>query len=248
MGYGRICGTLVNHPKTRKAGNEAMGAWVRMLSWCCEYMTDGFIPEDMAIEIAGRQEVVERLVEVSLLESFNGGFIFHDYKHHNLTKAQWEEKRAQRVTAGKNSAAARSRSTTRSTDAQAVVEQSQSQSQSQSQDSPSENLSPDGDLTLFNPEPAKPPPASQVWQTYATGRRALGARVRDRPTAAQARIIATRLKDWSVEDLQLAIVAMLRNPFNLGQNDRNTVYLDLEHAIGNDAKIQRHIDNARKRQ
>ena len=227
MAYGKICGTLVNHPKTRKAGNEAMGAWVRMLSWCCEYMTDGLIPEDMALEIAGRREVVERLVELSFIERVNDGLQFHDYADHNITRAQWEEKRAQRVSAGKNSAASRSRSTTRSTTAptnvQAPVEQSQSQSQSEI--SPTEisgRTSGNGRKAKKKPALVADPQILEAWEYYAGWYRQIFPQRNPVLDDKNARIIRDRLKDGcSVEQLKLAVQGMFGDPFYLGSSDRN---------------------------
>lgn len=45
MPHFRVDDGLDGHPKTERAGDDALGMWVRAGSWAMRYLTDGFIPE-----------------------------------------------------------------------------------------------------------------------------------------------------------------------------------------------------------
>jgi hypothetical protein len=45
MPHFRVDDNLDGHPKTERAGDDALGLWVRAGSWCMRYLTDGFVPE-----------------------------------------------------------------------------------------------------------------------------------------------------------------------------------------------------------
>jgi hypothetical protein len=41
----RVDDNLEGHPKAQRAGDEALGMWLRAGSWCMRYLTDGFVPD-----------------------------------------------------------------------------------------------------------------------------------------------------------------------------------------------------------
>lgn len=45
MPHFRVDDALHSHPKAQRAGDEAIGFWVRAGSYCMAYLTDGFVPE-----------------------------------------------------------------------------------------------------------------------------------------------------------------------------------------------------------
>lgn len=45
MPHFRVDDGLDSHPKAQRAGDEALGMWVRAGSWCMRYLTDGFVPD-----------------------------------------------------------------------------------------------------------------------------------------------------------------------------------------------------------
>lgn len=45
MPHFRIDDTFDGHPKAQRAGDEALGMWVRAGAWSMRYLTDGFIPD-----------------------------------------------------------------------------------------------------------------------------------------------------------------------------------------------------------
>lgn len=44
MPHFRVDDGLDAHPKAQRAGDEALGMWVRAGAWCMRYLTDGFVP------------------------------------------------------------------------------------------------------------------------------------------------------------------------------------------------------------
>lgn len=45
MPHFRVDDGFDGHPKTVRAGDDALGMWVRAGAWCMRYLTDGFVPE-----------------------------------------------------------------------------------------------------------------------------------------------------------------------------------------------------------
>ena len=72
------------HPKTRKAGLEAVGLWTVSGSFCMAYLTDGFVPEWFVKSLPRGLAMAKRLVEANLwyVGECDGerGFWFHDWK------------------------------------------------------------------------------------------------------------------------------------------------------------------------
>ena len=52
MSWFKVDDQLAFNAKIVAAGNEAMGLWVRAGSWSAAQLTNGFIPEHMAIAMA----------------------------------------------------------------------------------------------------------------------------------------------------------------------------------------------------
>ena len=88
MSWVRLDDALFSHPKVLRAGNEALGAWVRMLTYCAAYLTDGVIDAETALSLAGRQKVIDKLVTARLLDRDGDTLRVHDYLAHNPSRAQ----------------------------------------------------------------------------------------------------------------------------------------------------------------
>jgi hypothetical protein len=81
------------NPKILQAGDEAAGIFARMLSYCGRY-SDGEVPDDAAnIITAGNLTILERLAEVDLIKRRKTGWLIPSYSEHNLSRAEWDEKR-----------------------------------------------------------------------------------------------------------------------------------------------------------
>jgi hypothetical protein len=96
---------------------------------------------------------------------------------------------------------------------------------------------PSGDPVELEPEASEPKPRDtrpdEVWEHYvATLKRH---RPRRRPTkllAKDRKAIRAHLDaGLSVDDLRLACEGLFRSPHHLGQNDRNSEYLEIEYAL-----------------
>jgi len=96
MTWFKVDDKLSFHAKVVRAGNPAMGAWVRIGAWCAERESDGIIP----IEVAGLMASIEelaRLTEVGFLSKHPGGYELHDFLKYNPSHAELEAKRTQWV-------------------------------------------------------------------------------------------------------------------------------------------------------
>jgi hypothetical protein len=91
------------HPKVLMAGNTAAGIFARMLAYCGAYLTDGLVPEHIAVSIAGPDKrALDALVTAELAERLeSGGYYIPDFLEHNRSKRQVDEDRAQRRANGK---------------------------------------------------------------------------------------------------------------------------------------------------
>lgn len=66
------------HRKTVRAGNAALGLWVRAGSWCAQQLTDGHVPAEM-VEVLGTQSQANRLVSAGLWFESEDGYQFHEW-------------------------------------------------------------------------------------------------------------------------------------------------------------------------
>jgi hypothetical protein len=93
---------LPHHERVIRAGNAAMGLWVRAGAWCSGHLTDGFISAAAARSMGSASEV-RRLVEVGLwaptVKDGEDGYLFHAWAEDGTgqkrqpTKADVLEKR-----------------------------------------------------------------------------------------------------------------------------------------------------------
>lgn len=104
MAWAKVDDNLAFHPKVMAAGNEAMGVWVRTLSWAMQQLTDGFVPKEIVIAVKG-SKVSRDLVAHGLWHEVDGGFQFNDWCQYQPTREKVlseREKTAERVTKWRN--------------------------------------------------------------------------------------------------------------------------------------------------
>ena len=103
MPWFKVDDKLHDHRKARKAGKAAMGMWVLAGSWSMDNLTDGFIPEDVALRWGSRTDA-ERLVVAGLWspEQHDGepGWQFHDWSRFQPSAAVTAAVRAKEAEAG----------------------------------------------------------------------------------------------------------------------------------------------------
>lgn len=95
MPWAKLDDQLWAKPKVIAAGNEATGAYCRMLSYCGAQLTDGHVTEDIAGFIA-RAPVLDTLLEHTFVaQTPEGGLLIPDYLDFNPSKKQVEKERAE---------------------------------------------------------------------------------------------------------------------------------------------------------
>ncbi|SHS64837.1 Uncharacterised protein [Mycobacteroides abscessus subsp. abscessus] len=77
-----------SHPKAQRAGDEALGMWVRAGSHCMAYLTDGFVAEWWVKQQPKGVAKARKLVDAELWRRGENdgepGWWFHDWKPENL--------------------------------------------------------------------------------------------------------------------------------------------------------------------
>jgi len=94
MTWFKVDDKLSFHTKAIRAGNAAMGAWVRLGAWTSEREMDGVIPYEVALLIASKNEI-EKLIDVGFLLGHSIGYELYDYLKYNPSRAQLEAKRSE---------------------------------------------------------------------------------------------------------------------------------------------------------
>lgn len=110
MSWTKIDDHFWMNPKILRGGNEVAGVYARCLCYCSAYLTDGLIPEEVALTIAGHAKPLERMENVGLVQRLeSGGYYIPDYGEFNPLRAEVEARREQRREAGRRGGHARSR-------------------------------------------------------------------------------------------------------------------------------------------
>jgi hypothetical protein len=111
MPWFRLEDSFHSHPKVLRAGNEAIGLYVRCGTYAAQHLTDGFIPEHIAL-LYGDETLVETLVQTKLWRRTRGGWRMPDFLDFNPSKEavdkdrkgkaerqrRWREAQRRRVT------------------------------------------------------------------------------------------------------------------------------------------------------
>lgn len=106
MPWFRVDDSFHSHPKVITAGNEAIGLWLRCGTYAAQHLTDGFIPEGIAIlygadQIRSRGEagtgkdetLAEILIRAKLWRRTRGGWHMLNYLEYNPSKNAVEKDR-----------------------------------------------------------------------------------------------------------------------------------------------------------
>lgn len=88
---------LHSHPKAAKAGDDALGMWVRVGSWCACHGTDGIVDPNSA-SLFGPKRKWQRLIDAGFVEKMSdGGYKLHDFLHWNKPAAYFAELKARKA-------------------------------------------------------------------------------------------------------------------------------------------------------
>ena len=80
--------------RLRRTMPSAIGAYIVMLSYCGDNLTDGYVDEDTAefvLDITVQE--LDALQQAGLIETVDGGYVIHDYLEHNRSRQQVMAKR-----------------------------------------------------------------------------------------------------------------------------------------------------------
>lgn len=93
MPWFRLEDSFHSHPKVVEAGNAATGLWVRCGTYSASYLTDGYVPGDLARTV-GRAGEIDKLLAARLWIVKEDGFVMPDYLDYNPSREQVLAERA----------------------------------------------------------------------------------------------------------------------------------------------------------
>lgn len=92
MTWFRLDDSFYSHPKVLKAGNEAVGLYVRCGTYAAAHVTDGFVDRSV-VTLYGSEALAARLVDAGLWHRTRGGWNIHDYLDYNPSREAVEKER-----------------------------------------------------------------------------------------------------------------------------------------------------------
>jgi len=92
MAWFRVDDQFHSHPKVMRAGNAAVGLWVRCGAYCAGYGLDGMVPNEIIGKYGNGREV-DALVTTRLWVPTDDGMLIPDFLQYNVSKAEDEERR-----------------------------------------------------------------------------------------------------------------------------------------------------------
>lgn len=101
----RLDTEFADHPKVLEAGPDAALAWLRLLSYSVRQGTDGKLPPPIVARETA--ELVDRLIDVGLLDRREGNVVIHDYLDYQVTAEEWQGKQRARSEHARKAARAR---------------------------------------------------------------------------------------------------------------------------------------------
>ncbi|MGW3164793.1 hypothetical protein ACWC9Q_18355 [Streptomyces sp. NPDC001142] len=121
MPWFKIDDSAHSHPKFIRAGNAALGLWVRCGSYSAQHLLEGFVPKDIVKPFKGTPAQVQKLIDAGLWHDAghdctkcpqpSGGYMMHDFFEggRNTTKAQHEANKKSAAERAAKSRASRKR-------------------------------------------------------------------------------------------------------------------------------------------
>lgn len=92
MSWAKLDDKFWSNPKVEAAGNEAAGAYARMLSYCGDHLTDGKLTGGAARFIA-KPKTIDKLAELGFITARGDGWEIESYLRYNRSRAQVLAKR-----------------------------------------------------------------------------------------------------------------------------------------------------------
>jgi hypothetical protein len=92
MPWARLDDTFHAHPKTAEAGTVGVGLFTLSLSYCSQYLTDGFVSPAVVRRLISDVDdpisIADRLVLAGYFEVVDGGYQIHEYLVYNPSRAK----------------------------------------------------------------------------------------------------------------------------------------------------------------
>src|SRR5574343_246506 len=112
MTWARLDDGFYDHPKVEATSVAAIGLWVKLLTYCCKHLTDGFFSPQVAAKMSPEWErLLIELTEKRLVDVSENGHEIHDFLDYNFDKETTHKKRKNekknKSNAGKRSGEAR---------------------------------------------------------------------------------------------------------------------------------------------
>lgn len=101
MPWFKVDDSFATHPKVVRAGNAAIGLWVRAGTWAAAQLTDGHIPNDMIPVLGGKPADVHKLTSLGLWDRTDDGYQFHDWSDYQPTSADVKRARDAQARSGR---------------------------------------------------------------------------------------------------------------------------------------------------
>jgi 5-methylcytosine-specific restriction endonuclease McrA len=92
MTWARLDDNFHSHPRTLLAGLEANGLFARAISYCADYLTDGFVPSEWAEQQGGKRPIT-RLIRAGLIEAVEDGYMIIGYLERNPSRDEVNQSR-----------------------------------------------------------------------------------------------------------------------------------------------------------
>ncbi|MEE1774481.1 hypothetical protein PUR34_41500 [Streptomyces sp. JV185] len=121
MPWFKIDDSAHSHPKFIRAGNAALGLWLRCGSYSAQHLLEGFVPKDIVKPFKGTPAQVQKLIEAGLWHQAghdcpkcpqpSDGYMIHDFFEggRNTTRAQHEANKKSAAERAAKSRASRKR-------------------------------------------------------------------------------------------------------------------------------------------
>ena len=234
MPYAQLDDGFYDHPRFEKVDDDLVGIWAKGLAYCSKHLTDGRIPKRVARTFCVTTDpstVVARMIDAKLWADVGDGVSHIGYLDHNPSR---EQVRARQL--GNKIRKERWKTSQENAFPEPVPNAPGAPVQNRA--SPS---SPSSPVTKSHVRGADV--SADVRRVFDHWQRVLAPLKFKRPaelTAERRRVIETRLKEATAEELCQAIDGVLKSPHHCGTNDTGEVYIDLPTIFRNRTKVEGH--------
>ncbi|MFB8393702.1 hypothetical protein [Streptomyces yangpuensis] len=168
MPWFKIDDSAHSHPKFMRAGNAALGLWLRCGSYSAQHLLEGFVPKSVVKPFGGTPAQVRKLLEAGLWHDAGhdckrcpqpaDGYMIHDFFEggRNVTKAQHEANKKGAAERAAKSRAARNANDSESKQNNIQYATSSQMSSDRARNEPHFEDSPAGQEGLSHRTPAEP--------------------------------------------------------------------------------------------